>query len=791
MTVEAKRQTYIYDSIPASVTGSEFTLAYSDLIDEYLSGLFVDAFESVGVNPANVALLAVGGYGRRELCPHSDIDVLLVHNGIEEIDKFCEKLWYPIWDEGLSLGHSVVTPDQLEELIRDNFEWSTSILDAHLVTGSSELADKAKAIGVAWWESDSESKLSQLQKAMKDRQREFGDAAFQIEPDLKNGRGGLRDVHAMRWAEKTQPGFAADHIVQLAKEWELLLSARVELHRATRSSTNKLTFDRQDDIYPHLWAKSAGILMRRLAKAARRVGWHSDDAWRRWKAGREDACQRVEIGPDDWEFECVDGTLAIKDEVDLSEPPCLLLKLAALAAVNEMPMNRDTLQRLSDSELELVTPWDDEDRSQFVDLFSAGAATIRVVEDLDQFGLMEAIFPEWVNVSCKPQRNALHTYTVDRHLCEAAAQAADIHKNSHPGRVKKLKRKDLLVVGALLHDIGKGFSGDHTEVGIEVIGKVAERMGFDEDDVDVLAALCEHHLLLPDVATRRDLTDPSTAALVAGAVENVEFLHLLHAVTEADAISTGPSAWGSWKADLVEQLVHRTEKVLVSEEYETSESDEFPDMALLTKMRAGETFIKGRKETLTVVQLNKPSLFSLIAGALAVRGLPILRASVASVLTDNSRSESVEVAYACRFVVQRPGWGEIDWEAVSALASQAIDGQLAISPRLVAKKQELSKRRQRISAEPPRRSVEVDNVGSETATIFEIHSRSILGLLYSLTSGLRDLDIALIHAQVQTFGPQMVTTFYVSNKEGYKIVDEKHISEIKLAINHILSRVVD
>ena len=791
MASDTKQQTYIYDSISPTVTGSEFTKAYSVLIDEFLAGLFANATQVVGVDVSQVALLAVGGYGRRELCPHSDIDVLLVHNNIENIDEFCEKLWYPVWDEGLSLGHSVVTLSQLEELIRDNFEWSTSILDAHLVGGSSELGDKASSIGRTWWTSDVQSKLRTLQTAVKERQRSFGDAAFQIEPNLKNGRGGLRDVHALRWAEKAQPGFVDDDLSRLAKEWELLLAARVELHRATRSSTNKLTFNEQDDIYPQLWSKSAASLMQRLARAARRVGWHSDNAWRRWKATNEDACKRISLGPDDSEFECVDGTLAIREEIDIEESPCLVLKLASLAAVNEMPMNRRTLGRLADSAVELETPWGDEERSQFVDLFSAGPSTIRVVEDLDHFGLMEVIFPEWAKVSCKPQRNALHTFTVDRHLCEAAATAADIYNNADPERKKRLKRKDLLVVGALLHDIGKGFPGDHTEVGVELIAEIGERMGFDSSDIDILVDLCEHHLLLPDVATRRDLADPATAALVAGAVDNVEFLHLLHAMTEADALSTGPSAWGNWKADLVMQLVSRTEKVLVSGKYETSESDEFPDAGLLQRMRAGELVVKGRKETFTVVQTNVPTLFSTMAGVLGVSGLRVLRASVASVLTDESRMDDIQVSYACRFVVQRPGWGDINWYSVSELAAQAIDGHLAISPRLLAKKQELSKRRKRISAEPPRRSIEVDNDGSDTATILEVHSRSILGLLYSLTSGLRNLDISIIHAQVQTFGPQMVTTFYVSNRKGYKITDETLIAEIKLAINHTLNRITD
>src|SRR6202012_5255900 len=202
-------------------------------------------------------------------------------------------------------------------------------------------------------------------------------------------------------------------------------------------------------------------------------------------------------------------------------------------------------------------PWADETRSAFVELLGLGRPAIDKVESLDQHKLFVRLLPEWAAVRNKPQRNAYHTFTVDRHLLEAAALAA--------GLTETVERPDLLLIGTLLHDIGKGFPGDHTTVGIDVVDRIATRMGFDKDDVAVLVDLVRYHLLLPDTATRRDLDDPTTIARVAQAVGNPLTLHLLAALTEADSKATGPSAWGAWKAGLVADLVARTARVLRGE----------------------------------------------------------------------------------------------------------------------------------------------------------------------------------------------------------------------------------
>lgn len=183
-----------------------------------------------------------------------------------------------------------------------------------------------------------------------------------------------------------------------------------------------------------------------------------------------------------------------------------------------------------------------------------GEPTVPVWEAFEAEGLITRLIPEWERVRCRPQRNAVHTWTVDRHLVETAVEASAL--------TRRVSRPDLLLVAALLHDIGKGLPGDHSEAGEPLARTVALRIGFDRADADVVATLVRHHLLLVETATRRDLDDPATVSSVAEKVDSLSTLELLHALTEADALATGPAAWSAWRGSLVTDLVGRVAAAL-------------------------------------------------------------------------------------------------------------------------------------------------------------------------------------------------------------------------------------
>ena len=266
----------------------------------------------------------------------------------------------------------------------------------------------------------------------------------------------------------------------------------------------------------------------------------------------------------------------------------------------------------------------------------------------------------------KPQRNAYHTFTVDRHLLEAAARASAL--------VDQVERPDLLLIGALLHDIGKGFPGDHTDVGMEIVATMGTRMGFDPDDVAVLVDMVRHHLLLPDTATRRDLDDPTTITNVARAAGDAITLHLLSALTEADSLATGPSAWGGWKAGLVADLVKRADRELAGEQ-----RPDRPDPLLeahrdlVEEVRqSGQPSVRLDPPKVVVAAPDRRGLFSAVAGVLALHGLNVRAANVSG--------EEVVAIEVFTVEVARGTWP--DTAKLREDLAAVLSGEMAIAERL-------------------------------------------------------------------------------------------------------------
>ena len=501
--------------------GQEFCRRYAAEADAWLSGL---AERAAGDSTRHLALVAVGGYGRASLCPYSDLDVVLVHNGHRDIGKVADAIWYPVWDEGVHLDHSVRRPSEVLSAAAEDVRVALGLLDGRLVWGEPRVAepllDKARA---AWRDRLGTRYLPLLEQQMAERRATAGDVAFLLEPDLKESHGGLRDVSVLRAISAYAPLLAeyAD-LASLESATALLTDIRVELHRLAQREHDKLLLQDQDQVAAALGFTDADALMLAVSTAGRQIAWVSDDVWRRrrlWDPtpppkrrfrratpDRGTGPAPAQLGPDMVE---IDGEIALTSLAPVSDDASLPLRLAATAAELDRPIAKGSLHRLADRMPPPGDPWADETRAALVALLGLGRPAIDKIESLDQHGLLVRLIPEWAAVRNKPQRNAYHTFTVDRHLLEAAALAAEL--------TDTVERPDLLLVGTLLHDIGKGFPGDHTTVGMEVVERIGTRMGFAPADVAVLVDLVRNHLLLPDTATRRDLDDPTTIARVAQA----------------------------------------------------------------------------------------------------------------------------------------------------------------------------------------------------------------------------------------------------------------------------------
>ncbi|MBI2683850.1 MAG: [protein-PII] uridylyltransferase, partial [Actinobacteria bacterium] len=732
-----------------SISGLQLCRSYSHRVDEWLAALFADAGA-----PDGCALVAVGGFGRSELSPRSDIDLVLVHTGRRDIGSIAEKIWYPIWDEGLKLGHAVRTTREAMALAADDLETATSLLSARLVAGDADLADELAAKALGLWQKRSKRFLTELSRTVKDRHARVGEVAFLLEPDLKEGRGGLRDAHAIRWAEQAETVMLEGDDDVLDAAYSTLLEARVELHRTTNRSGDTLALQDQDVVSESLGYGSADALMRAVSAAARDIAWTSDEVWYRIDSSLKGPSS-IRLRRDKPLAPGIvlrEGEIHITSDADIVGDTRLPLRAAVLAAQNDAHLDRSSLWRLAGEAGPVPFEWNEEARALFASLLLAGSPAIGVIEALDRKGLWVRFVPEWEPVRCRPQRNAYHTYTVDRHLCVAAVNAASL--------ADRVDRPDLLVVGTLLHDIGKGYAGDHTQVGVDMIGTIASRMGYPADDIAVLQDMVRLHLLLPDVATRRDLDDDETIQKVADQIGSLKTLRLLHALTEADSQATGPAAWNSWKADLVNELVSRAAHVLGGGRPEDVTGEIFPTVDLLQRMDAGKLDLAAEGNRVTVVAPDRPGLFSRVTGVLALHGLDVLQARAYS----NDDGMAVEA-----FKVESAIGPVIPWDGVLRDLELALQGRLALHARLADRARSYA--RPRFSTPPPAVAprVLVDLDTSTTATVVEVHCPDAIGVLSRITDAIAELDLDIKSAKVQTLGDQVVDSFYLRDRDGERV----------------------
>ena len=757
--------------------GEAFCRRYAAEADAWLSGL---ADRAAGDNKRHLALVAVGGYGRSSLWPYSDLDVVLVHNGRRDISTVADGIWYPVWDEGVHLDHSVRRPSEVLDAAAEDLRVALGLLDARMVWGEPKLAEPLIEKARSAWRTRLGTKyLPILEIQMDERRATMGDVAFLLEPDLKESHGGLRDLNVLRAISAYAP-LLADYadLASLEEPAALLTDVRVELHRLARREHDKLLLQDQDQVADALDFSDADALMLAVSTAGRQIAWVSDDVWRRrrlWdptppprrrfrrNAAETDVARApADLGPD---MMFVDGEIALTSTAPVSDDASLPLRLAATAAELDHPIARGSLHRLADRMPPPGDPWTAQTREAFVALLGVGRAAVDKIETLDQHGLLVRLIPEWAAVRNKPQRNAYHVFTVDRHLLETAALAAEL--------TDTVERPDLLLVGAVLHDIGKGFPGDHTTVGIEIVERIATRMGFDPGDVDVLVDMVRHHLLLPDTATRRDLDDPTTIARVARAAHDQTTLHLLAALTEADSRATGPSAWGAWKAGLVADLVERTDRVLLGES-EPAGPDRIvaANRELMEEVRAtGLPSVSLQPPHVIVAAPDRRGLFSSVTGALALNGMNVRAANVSG--EDGVAVEvfTVEVARGTW-----PDTAKLREDLAAVLADRVAIGEL------LSERERVYPRRRSSAAHLPGSDVSVDIEASEKATVFEVRAPDEIGLLHRITRALFEEDLDVVSARVSTLGEMVVDAFYVRESTGRKVTDQGRLSAISSAI---------
>jgi [protein-PII] uridylyltransferase len=766
MPVQSLRSTRDVLMADEMLQGELFCRKLSDATDAWLSEIADEASSS---KVKRVALLAIGGYGRQELCPFSDLDLLLVYDTRGNVKEFADRLWYPVWDEGVKVDHAVRRPKEVLAVASNDLRVALGLLDARLIWGDGSVAEPLlERVREQWrtrWAGDF---LPALEHQMGERHRVEGDVAFLLEPNLKEAHGGLRDVNVMRSLPSCAPHL--QDLVDLSvidSAAATLVSVRVELHRSAGRELDRLLLQDQDHVAETLGFIDADALCRSVAEAGKSIAFLSDETWRRrrlWEPGAQR--DSASAPPDRWIEPGIivhDGEVALDGTFEIHDDPSIMWRLAAAAAEQDLPISITALQHLEAASIDFGEPWPDEVRSALVRLLRAGHRAIPAFESLDRVGLVTQALPEWSHVRHYHQRNAYHRFTVDRHLLEAAANASTLTEG--------IDRPDLLVVGALLHDIGKGLKGDHTELGIELIGSMAPRMGFSDDDVEVLKALVRNHLLLADTATRRDLADPKTIETVAAAVETPSTLRILGALTKADSLATGSSAWSPWKEQLVDELVARTLLALGDESAQVPVAPQAPErfLSMLDQVReTSRAQILIDPPRVIVAAPDRPGLLADVAGTLALHRLDVLAAD----------AEGFDGVALDVFTVSAISGKWPTSEELAHDLDRVLDHELDL-PGLLERQAETYAHGQRPwSAQPSALEVKLDNDASFDSTVIEVRAPDRIGLLHQLTSTLFASGLDVVAARVATIGGDVVDAFYVRTPEGLKLLDQAEQADL-------------
>jgi [protein-PII] uridylyltransferase len=762
--------------------------------------------------PPGLSVAALGGYGRRQQLPRSDVDLLIVHDGErpDDVAVLTDRLLYPLWDAGFEVGHAVRTPRECEQIARERLDAFTSMLDLRPIAGdialAGEAADRVREVAAA----DIPGFVGSLRHDADLRAERFGVTAHLLEPDLKNGAGGLRDVHAVRWVT----GVAGEALLRTAEREELaaaeefLTRVRSALQFETAKRVDRLPLELQPPIAraigfvdePRLIAEDA--LMRGVFEHARAIRWIAENVLARSSPGT---------------------VMPAEAPVPFHGIDDALVALAAVAEQGERPDAR-VLDSIEVTPVADPIGWSALTREAFMRILRSGEAGVAALDALDRLRVLSRLLPAWAAVRCRPQRDPYHRFTVDIHLTSALAEMSRLLSTTGAddpfmaGALSQVPDRDGLLLGALLHDIGKTGEGSHVPAGARIARETLDRMGVPRPTLELAAFMVEEHLLLPDTATRRDLTDENLILDVAARIRSPERLAALTLLARADAAATGPAAWTPWRQTLLRELVTRVQHVFergdmgaeLAREL-TSRVDSVRDLLEGEPDDAVERFVlrmprgyflavdphriashyptiapeigsfevrsaawpgpdAGSYELL-VVAADRPGLLSWIAGAVALAGLSIHTAQVFTT-DDGVAVDLFEVEGVFEAEV-----GEARWREFRGVLRKAVEGRLSLDHRVAEKRARYPASR---SSAPV--TVSVDNEASDYSTVIEVGAPDRIGMLYDITSALAELQLDVHLAKVATYTGRVIDSFYVRDALGRKVAGAVQVDEIEATV---------
>lgn len=774
-------------------SGLEAMFLHADELDQLLSETMDFLNENVFDFAGNdLALVAVGGYGRRELAPYSDVDILFLYDpenqDCHDMISFMTSL---LWDAGLKVGSAVRTPEEcISEALKD-MSIRTNLLESRLVWGSPFLFDDfCFRYEMLRTKGDTKKFVEAKLEEKRKRYQRMGQSKYMLEPNVKEGRGGLRDLHLLFWLAKYLFSITDMHDLihqgilspvachKFLKAHRFLATIRCHLHILNGKAGDILTFDAQRKI-----AEQMGYIQRTGQSAAERFMKHYyltcktvGELSRQITVAITDILNgnnSVKPLPDTTDFYLINDRISFKDHLHFNENPLALLQAFLLKQKLNLPLNPQTLQLITDNSKQIRrvrnTP---EARQIFFDILLSDSPET-VLRQMTECGVLGCLIPEFQNIVAQVQFDLYHVYTTDEHTFKAVGFLSEIDAELMP------QSKLALYLGTLLHDIGKGLGGEHAEKGAEITQRIVADLELDKDDAETVVWLVRHHLIMSQTAFRRDIFDPKTIEDFVNIVQSPERLKLLYALTVADIKAVGPNVWNSFKDKLLKDLF-----VLALEKMQGADSRGRRLTASQTEMAKKAVERKYAFSVITdaerfvtefiVLAPDHDGLFAEITGAMALEDVSVVEAQIMTL--DNGMALDTFLIQETNLLNEKK---PLDSAKKIARLQKNIEeaDAVQIEEKL---KQKRAKAPAAILWCPPR--VFINNTASDSCSLIEINGTDCIGFLHAVTHTMTNLKLKIVSAHVYTYGSRIVDVFYVTDENGHKIDNDNKISQIKTAL---------
>ncbi len=819
------------------LSGRDLLREHSAFMDSFICGLYEEVPEE---NRLGITLVALGGYGRQEHFPFSDVDLMVLYTpeAEENLTAVSEAVFYPLWDAGLDVGHGVRTVANCLEDALNDFFLQVALIDARFICGDPDLfSSLVDTYHREFIEGRRREFAQKMMDHRQERHRRFGDHAYLLEPNIKESRGGFRDIQATLWTSRVLFGIEGmDGLVDsglismrdgtsLKEAHDTLIRIRNRLHYVSGRKNDRLYFEYQEEIakaFRHYDSSSMlGVerFMGDVYACMETVGVVTDLFFEHV----QDTFDRGAMAPGvelESGIELVSGRIHIAGQEVFKAKPFLMMKVFELAAANDAKLHYRA-KRIVSSCVSIA----EEDRfrrsrrvaNSFMQVLAHEEGNGELLRCMLETGLLKAYIPEFEHISALAQHDVYHVNTVDRHVIQTVVEVRGLFKIE-----KELAagvNKPVLLLAALLHDIGKGLGGGHAIKGARLAEKIGARMGLSATDLSTLVFLVRNHLFLFDIALRRDLEDETLILKCARRIKDPERLRMLLLLTMADAKATGPNVWNEWKAALLLELYHKIAHLLEQSELidpGRAQAVEWMQEKIAEKLGEGgdkavadlpEDYLlsftpeavirhmelrkslsmyehrvmllpedRGSYWSILIVAKDRTGLLARIFGILALHNMQVLDAQIFT-LPDGVAIDTIDV---------RGGEGQtfdsMDWDEVQRQLGLALAQRLSLTHRLAEKFR--SGLRNPIKTSPKPIKAVIDNESSDFFSIIEVFAEDNPGLLYNVTSTLADLGINIYKAKIATNADQAVDVFYVLDKDGNKIHDSEYRQEIRSALTY-------